>query len=502
MTTPERFVWFDYETFNISPFGGAASQFAAIVTDNDFNIVEKHNFFCKISDDTIPELGACLVTGINPCTLLDEADNVFCEFDFVTKINEIFQGGNNSCSVGYNSTKFDDEWTRVLLYRNLKDPYEWAYKNKNSRFDALNLVQMTYVFAPEVLNWEYVDAHNADGDIIGSRPSFRLEVLSSINGIVHENAHDALSDVIALINLVKIIKEKAPYVYDLAMQQRDKRRMQDIIAEDKTFLALGNRNRELGYATLATTLGYSPSSPSSKAYAWDLTIDPSPFLSLTDEQKEAMRGKFGDEFKKLGFSDGNGAFSVKVNAIPNVVEKSVYSDGSFSPSEQLVSKRASIKENLQLVRANKKVLLDLCIYLERQFDKIDDPDMDIYSGGFFSPLEKASAKEFNNCATWEERAVLSRAEKTPIRISRMGTRVISRNKPELLTEPERENWKRYKISRFTGSALNQPTSRDGQKYSINSLLVEIDETPAAEELTDLLLSIKGYASKCLLLAAE
>ncbi len=39
------------------------------------------------------------------------------------------------------------------------------------------------------------------------RPSFRLEDLTRANGLSHESAHDALSDVRATIALARLIRE-------------------------------------------------------------------------------------------------------------------------------------------------------------------------------------------------------------------------------------------------------------------------------------------------------
>ena len=55
------------------------------------------------------------------------------------------------------------------------------------------------------------------------RPSFRLEELTVANGIAHEQAHDALSDVYATLAIAKLIREKQPKLYDFLYQLRRKK---------------------------------------------------------------------------------------------------------------------------------------------------------------------------------------------------------------------------------------------------------------------------------------
>ena len=62
-----------------------------------------------------------------------------------------------------------------------------------------------------------------DGEIVAfvdGRPSFKLEHLSAANGLAHEAAHDALSDVRATIALARLIRDKQPRLFDFALRLR------------------------------------------------------------------------------------------------------------------------------------------------------------------------------------------------------------------------------------------------------------------------------------------
>ena len=92
--------------------------------------------------------------------------------------------------------RFDDEVTRHLFWRNLIDPYAREYAQGCSRWDLLDVVRCTWALRPEGISWPMGE----DG-----RPSFRLTRLTAANGLAHDNAHDALSDVRATIALARLV---------------------------------------------------------------------------------------------------------------------------------------------------------------------------------------------------------------------------------------------------------------------------------------------------------
>src|SRR5690606_4656946 len=120
------------------------------------------------------------------------------------KIHELMMQPQ-TCVAGYNSIRFDDEVTRYGLYRNLFDAYAREWQNGNSRWDIIDMLRACYALRPEGIEWPMRE----DGS-----PSFKLEALTAANGISHQDAHDALSDVRATIAMAKLVKEKQPKLYD------------------------------------------------------------------------------------------------------------------------------------------------------------------------------------------------------------------------------------------------------------------------------------------------
>ena len=64
------------------------------------------------------------------------------------------------------------------------------------RWDLLDVVRMIRALRPEGINWPFIE-NSKTGEKFASN---KLELLTKENGISHENAHDALSDVDGLID--------------------------------------------------------------------------------------------------------------------------------------------------------------------------------------------------------------------------------------------------------------------------------------------------------------
>lgn len=102
----------DYETFGTHPALDRPAQFAAIRTDNEFNVIgEPEVFYCKPADDYLPQPGAVLITGITPQEARAKGEN---EATFAARIHSLFTVPK-TCILGYNNVRFDDEVTRNVF---------------------------------------------------------------------------------------------------------------------------------------------------------------------------------------------------------------------------------------------------------------------------------------------------------------------------------------------------------------------------------------------------
>jgi exodeoxyribonuclease-1 len=267
------FYWYDLETFGISPQFDRIAQFAGIRTDLNLNpIGEADMFYCQPSLDTIVDPEACLITGITPQECLKKG---LPENTFIDKVNDIFTE-SHTCVVGYNSMRFDDEFIRYGLYRNLMDPYEREWANGNSRWDIIDVVRACYALRPDGINWAYHEE---------GKPSFKLTDLTDANNMTHTAAHDALSDVEATIQVAKLIKQKQPKLFDYCLKLRDKNTVKSLLNWQifKPIIHVSNKiPAQRGCLAMMLPLAIHPTNPNG-VICYDLANDPSELFELDVE---------------------------------------------------------------------------------------------------------------------------------------------------------------------------------------------------------------------------
>jgi exodeoxyribonuclease-1 len=125
-----------------------------------------------------------------------------------------------------------------------------------------------------------------------------LELLSKENGLTHTKAHDALSDVEALIAVTKLIKTKQPQLFDYLLELRNKKNIQQLVSleDKKPFVYVSGRyDSEFNKATVAFPL---TAAPNSNVVVYDLRIDPTQFVTL---DKKTLEKK---NLRQLGRAQG------------------------------------------------------------------------------------------------------------------------------------------------------------------------------------------------------
>ncbi|TWI03756.1 exodeoxyribonuclease I subunit C [Luteimonas cucumeris] len=214
---PASFLFYDLETFGSDPRRTRIAQFAAIRTDAELNEVDAPiDFFVKPADDLLPSPIATLITGIAPQDALHKGVN---EAEAFARIFEEM-ARPETCSAGYNSLRFDDEFIRYGLYRNFYDAYEREWRGGNSRWDLLDVLRLAHALRPDGIAWPKRD----DGFT-----SFRLEHLATANDVRVGDAHEALSDVRALIGMARLLRRSQPRFWEYVLTLRDKRRAASLL---------------------------------------------------------------------------------------------------------------------------------------------------------------------------------------------------------------------------------------------------------------------------------
>ncbi|MDH2924001.1 exodeoxyribonuclease I subunit C [Nicoletella semolina] len=423
------FFFYDYESFGVNPATDRPAQFAGIRTDSQFNIIgEPIMFYCQQTADYLPHPEAVLVTGITPQLCNQQG---LPEPEFSAKIEAEFSQPN-TCIVGYNNIRYDDEMTRYTFFRNFFDPYEYSYKNGNSRWDLLDVVRACYALRPEGIEWAFDDE---------GMPSFKLENLTKANGIAHQNAHDAMADVYATIEMAKLIAEKQPKLFQFFFAHRGKKAVEAMIdTAEMTPLVhvsgmLGNYR---GNTTWVVPLAFHPTN-SNAVIVCDLMGD---IDSLLSETSETLRERLYT--KKSVLAEQHTASVplklVHINKCP-----------ILAPAKTLLPENAArlgidrelCLQNLKKLKAQKNRVRETVsdIFDEvRYFEASENVETTLYQD-FFSPADKNNMVILRTLPP-QELANHGLKFADP-RVEKLLFHYRARHYPDTLTRAEQVRWQKY-----------------------------------------------------------
>ena len=420
----KTFYWYDYETFGISPKTDRIAQFAGIRTDEDLNILDEHMFYCKPTHDVLPSPEACAVTGITPQQC---AEKGLIEHKFISKINAEFSTPN-TCVVGYNSIRFDDEFTRYTLYRNFLDPYAWHWQNGNTRWDILDVVRMCYALKKDnCLKWVH-DENN--------KPIFKLDRLAPANGIEHSDAHDALADVRATIAIAKIIKDTQPQLFDYAFSLREKKTVESKIKLFEPMLhTSGMYPAKLSCTRLSVSLAYHPEY-NDRVIVFNLDQDPSILLELEiSELKTLMftkQSELPDGVERLQIKDL--IFNKSPMFVPNVYKL----DPNIIKQLQIDLDRCM--KHLEFIKTNQQKISQIVqkLYTSDEPKPINkDADQALYDG-FIDNSDRRICNQIQNLSAVELKNFHPKFKDE--KLSKLLMYFKARNYPESLADDEIEDW--------------------------------------------------------------
>ncbi len=422
--------WYDLETFGKNPFHDRIAQFAGLRTDDNFEPVgDPIVLYCRLSPDYLPDPGACMVTGITPMNL--PADSL-PENEFIRRILQEFSRPA-TCVSGYNSIRFDDEFIRNSLYRNFYDPYEREYRDGNSRWDILDLLRTARDLRPEGITW----ANHEDG-----RPDFTLETLAAANGIDHKHAHDALSDVYATIGMAKLVFEKQPRLFRYLFKLRSKKEVWkqiDLYKQTPFLHTSGMFTSKQGCTSLVMPLTVDPNNGNC-VLAFDLRQDPTPLIELSVE--EIRRRVFTPASQMT--DERINLKAVHVNRAPSISPAKTVDDPA---ALKLGINMEECRSHYRILRKNPETGQKIRqVFNQERSEQQKDPDMQIYSGGFFKDADREGFEIIRSASSTELQSI-SRKWEDP-RIPEMLWRYTARNYPESLPESEKKKWKSFCASRI------------------------------------------------------
>jgi exodeoxyribonuclease-1 len=450
------FLWHDYETFGANVRRDRPAQFAAIRTDAALNeIGPPLMLYCQPAPDYLPDPVSCLITGITPQQCLEHG---VPEHEFAARIEAAFSQPG-TIGVGYNTIRFDDEITRFMFWRNLIDPYAREWQNDCGRWDIMDVARTAYALRPEGIHWPTKE----DGS-----PSFRLEHLSAANGLVHEAAHDALSDVRATIALARLVLDRQPKLFDFCLALHKKDRVAAELGlpssprDARPFLHIsGMFPAERGCLAVMWPLASHPTNKN-EVIAWDLAHDPAELATLNaDTLRQRLFTRTAD------LPEGVNRLPVKtihLNKSPMVI-------GNLKTLSAAMAARWGIDMDQALeFAAVARDLPDMSAIWPEVFRRpVDveagppDVEQDLY-GGFVGNNDRRRLNQLR--ALSPEKLATARNSFDDARLEEIVFRYRARNFPATLTPEEVARWDAHRCARLLDGA--------GGARSVEQLFGEID----------------------------
>ena len=486
-TSTHTFLWHDYETFGLNPRRERPAQFAGIRTDAELNeIDEPVMLYCQPANDYLPDPESCLLTGITPQVCLARG---VPEHEFAARI-EALLAKPGTIGVGYNTIRFDDEVTRHLFWRNLIDPYAREWQNDCGRWDIQDVVRMAYALRPEGIVWPRKpdDRQRPDEPVnpAATRPSFKLEDLARANGLLHEAAHDALSDVRATIALARLIRTAQPKLFEFCLGLHKKDRVAAELGipcspqSAQPFLHVsGMFAPERGCLAVMWPLATHPSNKN-ELLAWDLAHDPRelPLLDIATLRQRlfSKQSDLPEGVQRLPIK------SVHLNKSPMVVK-------NLKALTKDMAAKWGIDIAAALANAEKaQALPDMSAIWPELFNRPAMPSLDVDEdlyGGFLGNADRRRLNQLRELSPAE--LALSRVGFDDDRLAELVFRYRARHFPQTLSPEDSQKWEAHRASRLLKG--------EGDARSVNALHDRIDVLAETvdERGEAILLALQDYA---------
>ena len=452
-----RFVFYDFETTGTSVTYAQPLQFAAIVTDENFNVLDTVDWRCRIAPHILPAPYALKVTNLAPEQVTN--NNLQSAFEFAQNLYQFLEKWQPAIWIGYNTISFDEPMLRQLFYQNLQPSIYATSMNGNSRLDVMKMVWAAHSLRPEILTFPENDKGKA---------SFKLDQLAPANGFAHENAHDALADVEATIFILNKIKSADPEFFDDLVRTQDKEYIGSLL---RSFEPVQVTMR-FGGAPPKTYCGcYCGTNIQNKneiAFVDFDAIDVEALIGMSDPEILEAINQSPKIIRPLRL---NNAETIMRVDNPTALQRSFCE--KISRSDYFVSRVSSI--------------------LPQRFEAVEEegdvPVEEKIHGGFYSHYDQDVLAEFQT-ADWQRRQELVEQFEDK-RLVQLGRRLIVFYAPHLLSEKQKSAFKSFVKSKWEST---DPDADWTKICDVQDDLKEMknDETVSEEYLERLITFYQNY----------
>ena len=441
MKANQTFFFYDLETSGFLAAHDRIMQFAGQRTDMNLqSIGQPLNLLIKLADDILPSPEAILVTKITPQQTQGDG---LTEAKFAQIfLDEIVTPG--TIILGYNSVRFDDEFMRHTLWRNFRDPYEWSWSEGRSRWDLLDVVRLVRALRPDGINWPFAEKVDPKTKKKIKIPTNNLVDMARENGFENTNAHDALADVNALINLAKLLKEEQPKMWDYLLKMRDKKAVAKLVNLDDPVAfvyASGRYSSEFEKTTVAFPL--APGKKPGSVLVWDLRIDPNDFAKLTDKEIKAKIYAKWEERQKPNFVP----LPVKELAYNRCPAVAPIGTLDADAQDRLKIDLKQIEKNLGALRKNHDVIDQIVDSLNARPDSVKSSDVEGQLYDSFAPDSDKARIRVIAAATADDLADFH-PNFTDERLPELLLRFKARNFTKSLSADEKRSYEAYRSEKL------------------------------------------------------
>ena len=218
-----NFVFYDFETTSSNKQWGQIIEVGAILADDQLNELDRFDARCRLSPGIIPEAMSLIVSNTTPKKL---KETNLSHYEMVKQFVRKLKSWGKVTYIGWNNIEFDQIFWRNTLFQNLQYPFT-STTNGNKEGDLLNLARAANLYYPNTLK----NATNAKGNL-----EYKLDTMAPLNGIKHA-AHTAIGDCSATLEIARIIRKKAPSVWESSLLTSNKEESLKIIKNETLFCA-------------------------------------------------------------------------------------------------------------------------------------------------------------------------------------------------------------------------------------------------------------------------
>ncbi len=374
-------VFYDFETCSSNVSYGQIIEAAAILVNDNFQELDRYEGRCRLNRGVVPEAMALLVNKTTP-KMLKETN--LSHYQMIRQLVEKFKEWKNSIFIGYNSINFDEEFLRRTLFKNLEYPY-LTNTSGNERGDLFSLAPM--------------------------------------NDIKHNDAHSAMGDVLATVEIAKLLSKKAPNVWKASLMTTNKDKSLELIKNEELFCT------DFFYygKSVPFVLTYVCQHPQwGYPMCFDLKSDPSFYFDLSIQ---ALKKEMDKKPKVIR--------TIKHKKHP-IIMNSIYGM-NFDSYKQIGAKK--LKERAKLVRQNKEFAKKISLILDDDAKERHElnSQIDIYAEEsiytkFTSSEDNKVMPEFHKVSWKDKFSILSKFKDE--RMQYFGKKILYEESPESLPEKE------------------------------------------------------------------